>query len=671
MISYKLFLDQWSMTFVALILGIGLLVGIFALGYLHDNSARKKFFPTFILFALSMLGVVTFDHLIMLFIAWELTSILSFFLISFDPEDPKARRGALHAALITGAGGLCMLFAILLLQNITGTFSLQENLQLVDKIQAHPWAQLIAVMFFIAGATKSALFPFSFWLPGAMTAPTPVSSYLHSATMVKAGIFLFYRLSPLFLAVPLWGNLLVGFGLLTFVWAAIRSFSEDDLKGILAYTTVASLGLMSFLIGTQKESAMVAVVAFLIAHALYKCGLFQFAGIIDHQAHTRKLSELGNLSASAPKLKWLGRALAFVGMGIIPSYAFLAKEKILMSVDQSFWMLILLFVGFSFMGAAILRVCLAPFAQSQKAMKVEEPGFLITLSPWILFVISLLLVFVSGKTKDLWHGINLELILSLLSVGVAVLFYLFAQKVIRYLPFSRLEGARYFESGLKWHFQKTLSLTRLLQSGSLRQYLIVIFVAAAALMLWHWPQQNVMHWHWKGATSQGLIVALAAVKLFAMWWMIKSESPITSVISLGLIGYVVAIFFALFGAPDLAMTQFAVETLSVFLFVFVLKDVSRFKERSSPAHFAFDVVLSVFAGVLMFAVTWMAIQTQGESRLRDFFAQTSLLEANGRNVVNVILVDYRGFDTMGEISVLGIAAIGVIALLKIQKGVKK
>lgn len=669
MISYTLFVDSWSQTFISLILGIGLLVALFAFAYLHKAADRWRFFPAFTLFAVSMLGVVTLDHLLMLFVCWELTSILSFFLIAFDPENPKARRGALHAMLVTGAGGLCLLLAVLMIHQVFGTYSLAEILPRYKELVEHPWATTIAVLVLAAGMTKSAFFPFSFWLPGAMTAPTPVSSYLHSATMVKAGIFLFYRMNPLFSELDIWGQLLITVGAWTFLSSAIRSFSEDDLKGILAYTTVSSLGLMGMMIGWGTEASLQAVPVFLVAHALYKCGLFQLAGIIDHQVHTRKLSELGGLKNQLPFLWRLSLLLAFVGLGFIPSYAFLAKEKLLLSLEGAFWPLVILFIGFSFMGAAVLRVCLGPFlGRAKKNVVVDEPGLFLCLSPLALGFLSLSLVFFTGKTQDLWHGLNLELVLSLCSILLSVTLYKFAVKTLRSFRISEIDGAGYFDRLLKWHFKMALKITRYLQSGSLRQYILFILIACFAMVLWQWPSDLKMRWEVVNSSFTFLIFALAIVKGFALYWLIRSDKPLTAVLSLGLVGYVMAILFALYGAPDLAMTQFSVETLSVFLFVFILKDIPRMQERSSQKSYAMDVMISIFSGVMVFALVWFATLTRAPSRLREYFAENSLSEAYGSNVVNVILVDFRGFDTLGEITVLAVAAIGVLALLNIQKG---
>jgi multicomponent Na+:H+ antiporter subunit A len=273
-----------------------------------------------------------------------------------------------------------------------------------------------------------------------------------------------------------------------------------------------------------------------------------------------------------------------------------------------------------------------------------------------------------GQAKDLWHGINLELILSLSSVLLAFLVYKEVAFLSKVMPLSRILGSDYFDVILKKHFSFALRVTRTFQNGSLRFYFLTILISALALVLWQWPHDFVMTWAIEYSLLWSIVGALLILKLFALVYLIKTENPLMAVLSLGLVGYAVAGLFALYGAPDLAMTQFSVETLSVFLFVFVLKDVPRFKERSETKQFGFDMLISLFSGVFIFALSWAAVQTSAPSRLREYFSEMSFVEAHGRNVVNVILVDFRAFDTMGEIAVLGIAAIGVVALLKIGKG---
>lgn len=615
-----------------------------------------------------MLGVVSFDHLIMVFICWELTSVLSFFLIAFDPENPKARKGALHAALVTGAGGLCLLLAVLMIQHVAGTWSLQELLMYPERVSGHAWAPVIAGLVLAAGLTKSAFFPFSFWLPGAMTAPTPVSSYLHSATMVKAGIFLLMRLNPVFSGVEIWSQVLMISGGITFLLGALRSVTEDDLKAILAYTTISSLGLMGFLIGWGSEFALLALPVYLTAHALYKCGLFQVAGIIDHETGTRLTSQLGGLK-KYPFFFGVAVLLGVSGLGLAPTYTFLAKEKILLSMDGQLWPLALLFFGFVFSGAGIFKVVLSPFLKPAPAgLETHKPPFGLILSPLVLGFMAFTLVFWQGQVKDLWHGINLELILSLTSVILAYFVFMNVGYIGKAMPLSKILGSDYFDFILKKHFSFALRVTQAFQNGSLRFYFLTILISAMALILWQWPHEFIITWNFEYSLLWSIVGALLVLKLFALVYVVKTENPLIAVLSLGLVGYAVAVLFALYGAPDLAMTQFAVETLSVFLFVFVLKDVPRFKERSASTAFGFDLLMGLFSGVLIFALSWIAVLTSSPSRLKDYFSEMSLIEAHGRNVVNVILVDFRGFDTMGEITVLGIAAIGVVALLKISQG---
>jgi len=660
-------LDRWSLLFSTLILGIGALIAIYAWQYFGDKKGRVKFYGAFFPFMAAMLGVVLFNHLVLIFICWELTSILSFFLISFKGAYAEARRGALHAALITGAGGLCLLSGILLLAG-QGVWTIQELL--ASDFASLPNANWIAALFVLAAFTKSAQFPFHFWLPGAMAAPTPASGYLHSATMVKAGVYLLFRLSPVFESLDWFGQTLMLAGFCTFFLGAITSIFQMDLKAVLAGTTLANLGLMVALIGAPFDSARDAVVALVLAHALYKAGLFLFAGVVEHLAETRDLSRISGLGKVFPKTMWVGALLAGANLGLPFTLGYYAKG--LMDVPLA-WKLALMF-GFTLLGKAGLLVAIRPFLGKVAGApgahaKTHPPGGMMIFGPALLGLLSWTLPSLSGSwagglelpTSPLFPSLSFSLFSALASCAISFyLAWMWQPSWVQWWNCNRFpNGARIFDEGWYGHLKFAGAITEFFQHGSLRVYLATIFgtFSLGLLFLVKIPAEGDIY----SGDMFVLIAFLVVAKVAGTAMACFSRTPIYSVIFVGLVGYALSLTFALLNAPDLALTQFSVETLSVLLLVLVLKRIPDTSEKRFPLAATFFSI--VCGGAIGTAVYGAALQAS-PSRLRNFFAETSWLEAHGRNVVNVILVDFRGLDTFGEITVLALAGFGIYLLLK-------
>lgn len=689
--------DGLSLLFGLIISGIGCLVFIYSAYYLKGDPQLLKFFVLLLLFMGSMLGVVFSDNLLLMFVFWELTSLTSYFLIGFNHNNPTARASALQALLVTATGGLIMLPGILLLGLTGGSFEYGQLLQQVDLITQSPWLNTIIILILIGAFTKSAQFPFHFWLPNAMVAPTPVSTYLHSATMVKAGIYLIARLSPIFEGILSWQLLLVSIGIITMLIGALRALVQTDLKRILAFATVSSLGTTIFLLGLGTPLSIVAACAYILAHALYKGALFMIAGIIDHECGSREITNLKGLLEKMPLTACCAIMAALSMIGIPPFIGYVVKDLIY-ETTLDFHYLPTLFTIFACiinaaLAASALLVAVGPFIGRTRISPkpAHDPSVGFMFPPFILALLGLLagltinLVvgdFITTASKDiyihphmfselaLWHGFNLPFLFSLVTIFIALLLYIRADTFRKFCQFKYIAGfdcEKIYKLSLHLLMQFAKFQTKLLQNGSLRNYLITIFLTTIALLgLALFPLVNestILERHfsitpWEIALA-GLIVVGAAT-------LIRSDSRLSAVAALGVVGYGVALLFTLFGAPDLGITQFAIETLTVILFVFVLYRLPRLSQMTSKLERLYDVGIAVAFGVMMTLLILVITATPLNSRISPFFAANSYLLGKGRNVVNVILVDFRALDTYGEITVLTIAAIGVYALIKLR-----
>ncbi|MFM2281406.1 MAG: multisubunit Na+/H+ antiporter subunit [Pseudomonadota bacterium] len=698
-LGYQWRLDGLSLTFLLLISGIGTLIVLYAGAYLKGHPQQGRFFSFIFLFSASMLGVVASDHLLMLFVYWELTSITSFLLIGFDHQRAASRRGALQALLVTGGGGLFLLAGLLLLGQIGGTSTLSALIANGPAILARPEATVALALILVGAFTKSAQFPFHFWLPNAMEAPTPVSAFLHSATMVKAGVYLLMRLFPLFGSLALWQWALPLFGGVTLIIGAFLSLRQTDLKLILAYTTVASLGLLVMLVGIGSEKAVEAAVLYLIAHALFKGAMFMLAGVIDHEAGTRDLSGLGGLRSAMP-LTFAAAVLAALSMGGLPPFTgFLAKEEIYAALTEGrpavVLALLAAFAGNAMMFAAGFTVALRPFlgARRETPKHAHDGPVLLMAGPVVLAVAGLLFglfsavqhhllsspmasaVFGAPLTVEIsvvphW---GMALILSLLTIAAGALLYFaggavrsFADRMVRAIGWGPDRGFDQFVSAL---VHLSVRITRFLQPGRLELYLTATFIIIAVALLvpmaifGEWPSfPEPLAWPQLHEAGMMLIAVIGLVAVLV------ARTRLTAIVSLGIQGFAVAVLYLMFGAPDLSFTQFMVETLSVVILALIMTRLRLETTDHRPTvQKLVDGTIAIGCGLGFALYLLRAVQVPFNSALTEFFSHYSKLLAHGANVVNVIIVDFRGSDTLGEIAVVVITGLSILALIRLRK----
>jgi len=684
--------DGLSLLFTLLISGMGTLVFIYAGSYLKGHPQLGRFFGWLLVFMAAMLGVALADNMLLLFIFWELTSLSSFMLIGFNHQQAAARNAAQQALLVTGGGGLALLGGLLLLGQAGGTLELSALTAQGAALRAHP-LYLALLLLVLAGAfTKSAQFPFHFWLPNAMEAPTPVSAYLHSATMVKVGVYLLARLSPTLGGTAAWLYLVGGAGALTMIVGALLALRQTDLKRLLAYTTLSALGMLTMLIGLGTRAALSAALVLFLAHGLYKGALFLVAGILDHETGTREVTRLGGLFRALPRTG-VAAALAAGSMaGLPPLFGFIAKELTYEAgLHANGWLLAATVTASLVFVFVALVVGLGPFwgAAGQTPKTPHEAPAAMWLGPALLGALSLLVGLVPGPVGAyllgpalaavqgeaatlklaLWHGVNPAFLLSLGTLaGGAALFA--ARRPLR-LALARVQ----WPWGPDWLYEQALTglitgataLTRRLQSGYLRYYLLIILTALVGLVGATLVARAGLQWPALPFDARFYEIGLAVVILAAALQAITTRSRLGAVAALGAAGYCVALIFLLFGAPDLALTQFLIESLTVILFVLAFYHLPNFAQLSSRRSRLRDAGIALLVGSLMTALVLSAVTVSLYPSIADYFVTQSLPLAHGRNIVNVILVDFRGLDTLGEITVLSIAAAGVVALLKLRR----
>jgi multicomponent Na+:H+ antiporter subunit A len=692
-IWFSMRLDGLALLFALLVTGIGVLVLVYAGGYMGRSGGLVRLLAYLLFFMGSMVGLVLSDNLLVLFVFWELTGVSSYLLIGFKHEDAGSRRNALQALLVTGLGGLALLAGIVLLGVAAGT--LETSRLAAEDLLASPLT-LPAMMCILAGAfAKSAIFPLHFWLPNAMCAPTPVSAYLHSATMVKAGIFLIARLNPAFAASASWSSLLFGFGAATMLLGAILGLLQTDLKRILAYTTLSVLGMLTMLIGVETELALQSAMFFLFGHALYKAALFLCAGNIDHACGTRNVRRLRGLRFALPVTAASAALAAYSAGGFPPFFGFLGKEyayksgvalnEVAVPVLAVAFVMNLILLSLSFQAG------IHPFFGKREDARLDGLPHGLPASMWLppavlgiaglligLFPGALALPLVQAAVSSvegqpvalqvaLWHGLNLPVLLSGLTVGCGLVLYRMRHAIWEGL--ARWSGT--FSFGFDALYDKAyagvLALagwqTAALQNGKLHRYLFTVAGFTASLLLWKL-------WALRGVTITlpdapvqplilGVLVMMAVSAVFAM----TSTSRLAALASLGLTGYGIAFLFANYGAPDLAITQVLVETLTIVFFMTALRHLPRIREMSPARTRLMDAGLAGVAGALVSLLVLLSMHLELAPTISSRLAEWSYTQAHGRNVVNVILVDFRALDTLGEIVVLGIAALGVVILL--------
>lgn len=711
--------DWFSILMTLLISVIGVGVFLYAQSYFAGSKDSARIAAALVLFAGAMFGLVVSDNLLLLFVFWELTSLLSYVLIGSNEEKPGARVAALHALLVTGSGGLVMLAGFVLLGQSAGTYSLSAILDNPPTGFAVSTALLLVA---IGAFTKSAQVPFHGWLPRAMEAPTPVSAYLHSATMVKAGVFLVARFAPAFAETTPFGPTVVAIGCASMILGGWRALRQHDLKLILAFGTISQLGLLMVLFGSGREELAVAGCVLLLAHAAFKASLFLIVGVIDHQTHTRDIRKLNRLGAKWPALAAIAALAAASMAGLPPLLGFLSKELAFHGLLD--WQgLSGTSVALVVVGASVLTVAYSTrflwgsfFSQSSGHASLGEPLATPKPTPWF---ISSALVFsafgliaglfpmilgplVTGAVESLgyertdvhlslWGGFNAALLVSVLVLGLGGCLFIFRKNVERFQ--SRLPKTPSTVGIYDQIVQRTLQtadrVTAVTQSGSLRIYLLVLLLTMVAipsvpLAANGWPSS------WPDFMDSPLQIVIGGIMVTAALAAAAFHRRFASVIALSVVGYGMAALFLIQGAPDLALTQVLVETLGTVAFVLVIRHVPEsFKVPSSQNNgivIAVSVVVAVF--VFWFAVTARSVSNtptpepmvavapsfsekdrapaSGDRTVSEEYLDRSKTEAHGSNVVNVIVVDFRGFDTLGEITVLFIAAIGVVGLVRFR-----
>ncbi|KAI5916356.1 monovalent cation/H+ antiporter subunit A [Thauera sp. 2A1] len=710
-LDFSLRLDGLAWLFAALVSAMGALVVLYAHYYMSPEDPVPRFFSFFLGFMGAMLGVVLSGNLIQLVFFWELTSLVSFMLIAYWNHRIDARRGARMALIVTGSGGLAMLAGVILLGQMAGGYELDQVFAAGAAIREHPWYPAALALIALGALTKSAQFPFHFWLPHAMAAPTPVSAYLHSATMVKAGVFLLARLWPVLAGTEAWFWIIGGAGLASLVLGAYAAAFQRDMKGVLAYSTISHLGLITLLLGLNSPLALVAAVFHVVNHATFKASLFMATGIVDHETGTRDMERLGGLRHAMPLTASLALVAAAAMAGVPLLNGFLSKEMFfaetvfLDRADPSHFLLPLLAVASSMFSVAyslrfVLKVFFGARATGLPRQPHEPPRWM--LLPSALLVLACLVVGIlpgwalgaplamaaysmlgnDTPTYSLavWHGVNLPLLMSAVALagGTALYLVLQRQRATGVLFVFRLDGKRAFEWSLArlsayagWLVEHAAS--RRLQM----QLLVLVLFAVGAVMLPLW--QTGVPW--------GSLSRLPADPAFGLLWLVgglcalgaayqAKYHRLVALIFAGGAGLATVLTFAWFSAPDLALTQAMVEVVTTLLLLLGLRWLPRriqAQEEGRPPERAplrarlrrvRDFAVAICVGAGMALLSYVMLTRPVAEGLAPFFLTQSLPQGAGLNVVNVILVDFRGFDTLGEITVVGIVALTVYALLR-------
>ena len=685
-------LDGLGLLFATLITGIGALIVLYASRYLAGHPHAGRFHASLFAFMGAMLGVVLSDNVLSLFVFWELTGFTSFLLIGFEHERAAARSAALQALIVTGAGGLALLAAGVLLIDLTGTANLSGMAAARSAILASPFYPTIAGLALLAAFTKSAQVPFHFWLPKAMEAPTPVSAYLHSATMVKAGVYLMARMTPVLGATTMWSTAVTVAGATTMIVGAYRAVQETDLKRILAYSTLSALGVLTMLLGVGTREALVAALVYLVAHACYKGALFLVAGIIDHEVGGRDIAVLAGLRRAMPITAFAGGAAALSMAGVPLTLGFVGKDGAYDALHHASagppWLLGLIVVASILLGMAGLIAGVSPFWGGKGSTNdAHDPGWPLWLPPIVLAAGGLAMgigpslldgplgaavTAIAGSPVDaalsVWHGITPALLLSALTLGAIGLGY-WARSVLRTRSWQPAYGTEdLYDGGLSVLYAVSRAIAPALHSASLRTYVMVIVATTVVVgggVLATDPGSGAAALHTRVTIHDVLIVAVILAGAVSATF---AQSTMTAVLSLGAVGYGVAMVFLSFGAPDLAMTQFSVETLTVLIYVLVFRHFRDLGPLSSGLVRVRDGVIASAVGLFIGALLLSVATTETAPRLREYFAELGPTLGHGRNIVNVILVDFRAFDTLAEITVLATAAIGVRAMLGLATG---
>ena len=702
-IDFSFRLDALGLLFALLISGIGTLIYIYAYFYLGPKNSLNKLYLLLMLFMAAMLGISLSNNLILLLVFWELTSISSFLLVGYWSNYDAAQRGSRMALTITGMGGLAMLGGFILLGQITGTYEIDQILTMTAQIQSHALFVPTLLLILLGAFTKSAQFPFHFWLPNAMAAPTPVSAYLHSATMVKAGIFLVARLLPIFAGAALFHNLVTFIGLFTLCMAAFFAIFKEDLKGLLAYSTISHLGLIMCLLGIGSPLAVAAAIFHIINHATFKAALFMIAGIIDHESGTRDLRKLSGLWQLLPYTATLTMVTAASMAGVPLTNGFLSKEMFFTELLSNLSGPVLICSAIVATLAGIFAVAYSvrlvhgvffdgPLGKQVPNKDAHEPPFGMRAPATLLAILCILVglfpallvenivnstarastqvMDFEGVHLALWHGFNMPLLMSLIaSIGGLIFYFSLAKggkiREIDLDPYlGRLQGRVAFDLFLKSLLLNSRKFKRWTENGKLQSYILWIVIFSIAIVSLPFLGQGLTTGTRELTHAPALAVVLWLLLFSSCWMMLWfHHERIKAVLISGAIGLVVTMVFVCFSAPDLALTQITVDVVTTVLLLMSLSVLPQLTPyESSVSRRWRDALIAIGGGLGIAWITWL-ILTRDHNSISWFFMQQSIPLGGGTNVVNVILVDFRGFDTFGEITVLGIAGIGALCLM--------
>ncbi|MDQ0216546.1 multicomponent Na+:H+ antiporter subunit A [Oikeobacillus pervagus] len=725
-IELTAYIDGLSLLFSLLITGIGALVVLYSIYYLSkEKESLHNFYVYLLMFMGAMLGVVLSDNLISLYMFWELTSISSFLLIGYWYHKERSRYGAQKSMLITVFGGLSMLGGFLLLSLMGDTFSIRELIGQVDQIKDHSLFIPAMLLILLGAFTKSAQFPFYIWLPDAMEAPTPVSAYLHSATMVKAGIYLVARLSPIFAFSGVWMWVVGVVGIFTLFWGSFNAVKQTDLKGILAFSTVSQLGLIMSLLGVGAAAlhydylddnyfviATLAAVFHLINHATFKGSLFMMVGIVDHETGTRDIRKLGGLMSVMPITFTIAVIGSFSMAGLPPFNGFLSKEMFftgmvsVLNMDifhlETWGILfpVLAWIGsvFTFLYSMILvfKTFTGKLKVDQLEKKPHEAPLGMLISPLILA--SLVVIFgffpnilsytiiepaVASILPSLlspgeaftvhisaWHGFTPELFMTLSLIAVGIVLYLTLSKwtkIYDLMP-DRLTLNHFYDRGMVLSERGSNRLTNTYMTGFIRTYLVYIFIFFIGILSYTLVYKDAFKMDTSNLAPIGVYeIILAFLIVAGSVTILVAKSRLTSIISLGAVGYTVSLFFVIFRAPDLALTQLVIETVSVALFLLCFYHLPQISRKEERMGFKLEnALISIGVGAVISLIAISAHSNKLFSSISQYYIENTYDKAGGKNMVNVILVDFRGFDTLFEICVLSIAALGIYGMIKLR-----
>ncbi|NWD83904.1 monovalent cation/H+ antiporter subunit A [Pseudomonas reactans] len=711
-LNFVLRMDGFAWLFSMLVLGIGTLVSLYARYYMSPDDPVPRFFAFFLAFMGAMLGLVISGNLVQIVFFWELTSLFSFLLIGYWHHRADARRGAYMALMVTGAGGLCLLAGVMLLGHIVGSYDLDLVLAAGDQIRAHSLYPVMLALVLIGALSKSAQFPFHFWLPHAMAAPTPVSAYLHSATMVKAGVFLLARLWPSLSGSEEWFYIVGGAGAITLLLGAYCAIFQNDLKGLLAYSTISHLGLITLLLGLNSPLAAVAAVFHILNHATFKASLFMAAGIIDHESGTRDIRKLSGLVRLIPFTATLAMVASASMAGVPLLNGFLSKEMFFAEtvfISSTAWvefaLPVIATVAGTFSVVYALRftidVFFGPTATNLPHTPHEPPRWMRAPVELLVFTCLLVGIFpaqvvgsilaaaalpvVGGVLPEyslaIWHGWNAPMIMSLVAMSAGVVLYLLLRKQLKrgrfkYPPvISYFNGKRGFERCLVVLMRGTRKIEKLVSTKRLQTQLFLLVLAAVIAGLIPMLHSS-LSWGDRPKIPGSIVFVtlwlLAIACALGAAWQAKYHR-LAALTMVSVCGLMTCVTFVWFSAPDLALTQLVVEVVTTVLILLGLRWLPRRIEEVSPLPSSLrkarirrlrDFLLSTVVGGGMALLSYAMLTRQTPNDISSFYLSRALPEGGGSNVVNVMLVDFRGFDTLGEITVLGAVALTVYALLR-------